>query len=251
VTRVSYLYALIKPGGRSPTSLPPGIEGEPVRVVATERVGALVSSVDGDVFAPAALEQRLGDLQWVERTARAHDAVVNAAAASTTTLPLRLGTTCADDDAVIALLGDLADAALRTFDRLESRQEWGVRLLARTVADRSSTQSGESGAAFLARRRAELQQQAGSSAADANEAETVFAALAEQAHDARRHPLTSRAGALGPGPRTVLNAAFLVDVAASEAFLAVARDLEARFGADRLILSGPWAAYSFAELDQK
>jgi hypothetical protein len=249
VTDVSYVYALIRSDRADLTGLPTGIEGGVLRIVDTGRVGAVVSSVPGDLFSPDGLEQRLGDLEWVERTARAHDAVVDAAAASTTTLPLRLGTTCADDDAVVALLVDLESAALRTFVRLDGRREWGVRLLGRPPGARSAAQAGESGASFLARRRAELQQRDNSEGADGADADTVYAALAGLAHEARRHAAADRAGGLGSGPRVVLNAAFLVDVADSEAFLNSAKDLQARLGADRVIVSGPWAAYSFAELE--
>src|SRR5690242_14104995 len=124
----TYLYALVRPGDVRIEV--PGIMSRPVRVVAVEQFGAVVSSVPDDLFAADTIESRMGDAGWVATIARAHDDVVAAATQLVTTIPLRLGTTSADDDSVRALLGDLAKAAMRTFDRFEGRTEYGVQVFA-------------------------------------------------------------------------------------------------------------------------
>lgn len=246
----TYIYALIRPLTDPAVTLDVvGIEEEKVRVVTHDDIAAVVSAIDETRFADAeAVKASLTDLHWIEAVARAHDAVVTVAAGLTTTVPLRLGTTCAGDDAVRELLDDLAPAARRAFERVDGCREWGVQLLA--ADDRSSdapAPQAESGAAFLRRRRAELRRADEAHADQAAQADAVFDALARVSAASRRHP------AQDPGLRTdtrtmLLNASFLVDAGAEDQFHRTLQDLARTHGPDGIVLTGPWAPYSFAEL---
>jgi hypothetical protein len=246
----SYIYALIRPLTGPPLTLDvAGIDEQPVRVVTQDDVAAVVSSIDGTRFAGAeAVKASLADLRWVEAVARAHDAVVTAAAGLTTTVPLRLGATCAGDDAVRELLVDLAPAARRAFERVDGCREWGVQLLA--AGARSAgvpAPREESGTAFLRRRQTELRRADEAHADEAAAADAVFDALAQVSVANRRHPAQDRG--LRTDARTmVLNASFLVGSAQEELFHRTVNELVSAHGADRLVLTGPWAPYSFAEL---
>lgn len=241
----TYLYALVRPGDVQVDVA--GIMSRPTRVVALDAFGAVVGTVPADLFADETIESRMGDPQWVATLARAHDDVVAAAMSVATTIPLRLGTTSGDDESVRDLLADLAKPTLRTFDRFEGRTEYGVQVFAPRppVGDPSAQQEG--GAAFLRRRRAELQQDEALRSAATEEAETAYELLSRLAVDGRRIPVRDRpSDTTGP---MLVNGAFLVDTAAVAGFRAVVDQLAARMGADRVVITGPWAPYSFAELD--
>jgi len=55
-----------------------GVAAEPIRVVATDDLAAVVGAVGLDEFGHDALHRNLEDLDWVANTARAHDAVITA-----------------------------------------------------------------------------------------------------------------------------------------------------------------------------
>ena len=83
-----YVYAVGDAAldGASRASL--GIGGvAPVRRVVAERLAAVVSSVDAVRFSEEALRRSLEDLQWLEVTAAAHHAVVDAVAPGRTLSP--------------------------------------------------------------------------------------------------------------------------------------------------------------------
>lgn len=239
----SYIYALVRPCDVFHLDQP-GIDGGTVRLVAGDHIAAVVSTVDDSLFDAKTVEARANDLGWLASLARAHDGVVNAAAAGTTTVPLRLGTTCADDASVRALLYDLAPAAVSCLSRLHGRAEWGVQLLAapRPPEPREATMQ-ESGTAFLRRRRGELQQADALRVADEAKAAAVYNQLAACSVDAQRRPIRTQ-----HARPMLLNAAFLVDASSEDRFRRGVEDVADAFGSHRVVLTGPWAPYSFAEL---
>jgi hypothetical protein len=243
--RRSYLYALVRPADIAIDAT--GIDAAPVRIVSGQDIGAVVSTVSADTFDPALMEDRMADLQWVETVARAHDDVVNAAARVATTIPLRLGTTSDDDDTVRELVTDLTPAARRSFDRLQGRAEYGVQVFGPARRATTAAARSEGGAAFLRRRRAELQQDEVERAAVAEQATTAFDSLARLAADSRRNPLRD----VGPGVAgtMLLNGAFLIEQDEVPAFRTAVDDLAAAFGPQRVVITGPWAPYSFADLE--
>lgn len=242
----TYVYALVRPANVHLDLA--GIDAAPVRVLAhAEDIAAVVSTVAADLFDPAAVEARLADLTWVEAVARAHDAVVSAAAESGTAIPLRLGTTAADDEAVRGLLADLAAAARREFDRLQNRREYGVQVFAGTRDRKATAAPGETGLSFLQRRRAELEQEEADTTTEVTQAEDVVTALAADAVECRRNAPRNGPSEVGSS-RMLVNAVFLVDDERAEAFRARVQELAASLGPGRIVLTGPWAPYSFAEL---
>lgn len=242
----TYLYALIRPADVRVDVT--GLDGAPVRVVRSGDIAAVVSTVRSDTFDPASVQERMSDLRWLESVARVHDDVVSAAARVATTIPLRLGTTSDDDRKVAELLVDLGPAARRSFDRVERRVEYGVQVFATPPRRRPEpTGATEAGVEFLRRRRAELQQDEARRAGESAQVDTAFATLSALASDGRRNPV--RAPATGDTGTMLLNAVFLVDTADEEDFRSAVDAVAAGLGPNRVVLTGPWAPYSFAELD--
>jgi len=67
-----YVYGIV-PATFSPASLPSGLDDVPVLIERTDGVGALVSVLDGEAYAPAELETNSGDVEWLSPRAIAHD----------------------------------------------------------------------------------------------------------------------------------------------------------------------------------
>src|SRR5215216_4806910 len=75
-----------------------------VRAVPHKGMTALTSGVSLSEFGAEPLKRNLNDLKWLERTARAHERVLDRAQEAGNIVPLRLCTVCNDDAGVRALL---------------------------------------------------------------------------------------------------------------------------------------------------
>jgi Gas vesicle synthesis protein GvpL/GvpF len=227
-----------------------GVDGVPVRRVVSGDLAAVVSSVDPTRFSEESLRRSLEDLQWLERIARAHNAVVTAAARSGPVAPVRLATVYLDDENVRTLLDERASEFTAALDRIRGRAEWGVKGFAvRTEGDTSpeATEESKPGTAYLMRRRAERDRAARGLQDAAQAAEAVHRAMSAVAVASRRYqPQDPRLS--GRREEMVLNVAYLVDEAGAD----VLRRLVERQQEDnlRLELTGPWAPYSFATLEE-
>ncbi|MEV6136276.1 GvpL/GvpF family gas vesicle protein [Nocardia sp. NPDC051990] len=229
-----------------------GVAGEPVRTLVSGDLTAVVGSVPLDVFGEQPLRRNFEDLDWLEATARAHDAVVSAMVRRGPTVPLRLATVFHDDNRVRALLDERRadfDAAL---ELVRGRTEWGVRgygdraaLTAAVAEAEAADKAMTPGAAYLARRRAQLSAQETIEREAAERAEEIHARLVYHAAAGRRQPLTDPAVS-GRRDWMVLNGTYLVDDDRTDDFTATVTTLGAEFPGIRLELTGPWPPYSFA-----
>jgi hypothetical protein len=246
----TYLYAVTRP-------LPPdrrpdlrGVGGTPVRWVEDGGLAGLVSTVDLAEFGQDALAAHLEDLAWLERTAREHDEIVQASARLTTTLPLRLATICTDDDSARDRLRRLGGRALALLDRLDGREEWGVKLFATATAPPvPETAGAATGTAYLQQRRRQLVQRDVAADTAVRAADEVYTRLVGVAVDARRHRPQDQRLTGAPLPM-VLNAAFLVDRDRFDDFRSAVAELAAARPPDSVVLTGPWPPYSFAALEE-
>lgn len=107
---ISYAYAVARDADGSlekALSGLPGVAEAPVHLVRVERsdnVVVAVSPVPERDFQETALRAHLEDLDWLESVARAHHRVIEALAARTAVLPLRLATVYLDDERVRLML---------------------------------------------------------------------------------------------------------------------------------------------------
>jgi hypothetical protein len=247
-----YLYAV---GGVALRSVLPGglvgVAGAPVRVIVANGLAAVVSSVDPSQFGTEPLRRNLEDVAWLAAAARAHHAVVEAAWRGEPIAPLRLATVYVDDDKVRALLRDRGPEFRAVLDRLRGREEWAVKAYAlpRPAAPDGADDDPDvgPGAAYLRRRRAVRDRDTRVRRAVQDAADQLHERLTAAAHDSRRYAGGDPRLA-GRPPDLVLNAAYLVDGSATAAFR---RTVEGwRSPHVRAELTGPWAPYSFATLEE-
>ncbi|MEV0198620.1 GvpL/GvpF family gas vesicle protein [Nonomuraea sp. NPDC050691] len=278
----TYLYAVAaEEGQHRGGALPRGIAGGEVRAIGRAGLVAYVSSVPLDQFGEEPLRRSMEDLDWLEETARAHHRVVEAVAREVAVVPVRLVTVYSGDAQVGALLEERYEDFARALARVAGRQEWGVKVYAasgdeadepgerrgrpaeaaaseRATGGRGAEEdtAGEAGGAgkeperpgtaYLKRRqqhirgREEAWRQAGA------RAERIHGALSSIAVASRRH--RAQDPQLSGRPESMLlNGAYLVDRERGEEFARAVEELREPGG--DVQLTGPWAPYSFAVLD--
>lgn len=250
---MSYVYAV----GRAGPALDglaarlPGVDGRPLRPVGGGGLCALVSPVPADTFSERGLTAQMEDLDRLEAVARAHHAVVDAAFAETSVLPMRLATVYLDDTRVADMLVRQRSEFQELLGRLEGHVELGVKVYAdprtatATAPATATPSGGGAGRAYLRQRQAQQRdsQDVYRAASDlaaraARLAEGVAASRA--VHRPQQGQLAARAGV------NVANEAYLVP---REHTAQLHRDLSALAeGAPGVSIevTGPWAPYSFA-----
>jgi hypothetical protein len=223
-----------------------------VELVRHRGLAALVREVPLDEYDEAVLPERLNDRDWLERNARAHEDVLQAAAAVTTVVPLRFGAIYRSREQVEHMLGERADEFARTLERVRGHVELGVKVwadpsvLERTLSAGDEPAVGGAGAAYLQRRQREQEL--------SRELSARCTGLAEEAHD-RLSAVAVRAVANRPQPRELTGRSELMVL--NGAYLVPAGDERLRGEVERLAaehselgleyeLTGPWPAHNFA-----
>jgi hypothetical protein len=219
---------------------------------------ALVSRVPLAEFGEEPLRRNLNDLEWLERVARAHQGVLERALAAATIVPLRLCTIFEDEEGVRRMIEREHAGLVDALERLEGRQEWGVKLIVdRSALDQAARAripeaaaktetGGGSGGAYMLRRRLERQVREAADRLADELTEDVHARLQDWASDAVLNPPQNRELS-GHEGEMLLNGAYLVEDERVEALRELVAELEERhreLGA-RLELTGPWPPYNF------
>ncbi|MGW2598184.1 GvpL/GvpF family gas vesicle protein [Streptomyces klenkii] len=263
-----YAYAVTRddgaPGADGLETLT-GVAGEPVRPVRHLGLTTLVGPVPAAGFDEAALRASLEDITWLEKTARAHQRVIDAVSAGgACVLPLRLATVYRDETGVRRMLADRHAQLGAALDRLDGCVEWGVKIhaigsaaqapaaTATATGSRSGTgppapRAAMSGRDYLRSRSAARHADEEEARREDEAARGIHAALTALAEQTRIYP--PRQGPLaGPSGRNVLNAAYLVRRESGGRFTSAVAGLADQVSEDgvRLELTGPWAPYSFA-----
>lgn len=233
-----------------------GVAGETPRPVHSGELTAVVGSVPLSVFGDQPLRRNLEDLDWLEATARAHDAVISALLRRGPVIPLRLATVFLDDERVLSMLGERRADFASALTLVRGRTEWGVKAycdrsaLAAAVAETDTAAAGSgTGTAYLARRRAQLSAQESVERDAAARAAEIHGQLVRRAAAGRCQPLTDPV-LHGHRDWLVLNGTYLVDDTAAGDFATAVTELDRAFPGIRLELTGPWPPYSFAGVDR-
>jgi hypothetical protein len=256
-----WAYGVVDARAEVPLGELRGVEGDAgVQRIEAGGLAALVSRVPRAVFDAEPLRERLNDLTWLERVARAHEGVLDGALGATTVVPLRLCTIYESEERVRAMLAGDRGALAATLAFLAGRQEWGAKLLvdpervleeARTSSDAAEAIERDlagrtEGGAYLERRRLDRHLRERAEALAARVGEEAHARLRACAVDAVTRPPQNR-DLSGHEGDMVLNGAYLVEADAVDELRAKATAIEedlARFGA-RLEVTGPWPPYNF------
>lgn len=232
-----YAYAFV----RAHTDVPHGLIGigprqAPVRLLDRGRLGVLVSDVDAERLR-GLLDADLSEHSELAVRAREHDQVVRAAAEQGPVLPFRFGTVLRDTAAADRLLAEQHDSAVALLAHVDGRQEWGIRLRARSSTDQQPSDRS-SGTSYLASRSKRLRDIDQRRVRELEVADAIHTDLASWAADT----------ATRSGRDALLDVAVLVDRAAENAFLRHVGQLAATAAEAGLLLdtTGPWPPYSFA-----
>ena len=246
-----WVYAVADDAAPAFTGGPIGVGGGSARPLSAAGLTVIVGTVARSEFGEAALRQNLEDLDWLERTARAHHEVIETVAKERPVVPMRLATVYSSDEAAAGMLGERAADLRQTLTRLAGCSEWGIKAYAAMPDDGADGQNLEAdgpstgpGAAYLRRRRAQLSARRDARQEAVASAQAVHAELGRRAASARLYPPQSPEIA-GRSGSMILNAAYLVADDRAEEFGAAVTELAARHGALQLTLTGPWPAYSF------
>jgi Gas vesicle synthesis protein GvpL/GvpF len=188
---------------------PPLPQVAPLRAVATGDLAA--------VFAPAGDDGVSADALW------RHEAVVEALMEGRDLLPVRYGTRFDDEDAAARAVAARRDDLAAALDRVRGAVELSLR-----VIEPGAQRAAADAASYLHDRRRR-----------------------EEARRAVHEPLAAVARASverpSPDPSELLRAAYLVDRGAVEQVTELVARLQAANPTLRLLCTGPWPAYSFAE----
>lgn len=232
-----------------------GVAGEPVRIVRTSDLAAVVGTVGLGEFGEQPLRRNIEDLDWLAATARAHDRVVGAVLRCGPTIPLRLATLYLDDDRVATLLAERRTEFAAALRAVAGRSEWGVKAYGdrRSISDaaeqRPSSDPARKGREYLLRRRAELAAREEVERRAAAHAEAIHAALLSLADDGKLRAATDPV-LTGTRNWMILNGTYLVDDARADDFAALVEDLDTGHPGVTLELTGPWPPYSFTQPHQ-
>jgi hypothetical protein len=247
-SRCVWLYAVTEDVAPATGELT-GVGAGVVRPLRAAGLAAIVGDVDQREFGEAALRRNLEDLGWLERTARAHHAVIEAVSRHCPVVPMRLATVYSSGPSVLAMLRDRAADFRDAVSRLATCREWGVKAFAAVPADPGPADEGEGpasrpGTAYLQRRRAQRTSRTNARQDAAAGAQAIHAELSRLSAAARLYP-PQAPGLAGQAAPMVLNAAYLVADERAGQFAAAVNNLTGRYRSVRLGLTGPWPAYSF------
>lgn len=250
--RARYLYAVTRGVDPSALSDVAALSGETVDVVEHEGLLAVLSTVDLDEFGEDALRANLEQLDWLEETARTHDAVIKAVSGLGPVAPMRLATIFLDDASVRRRLDEWYLALEQVLDRVQDRREWSVKVIARpSSADPlAPRERPASGADYLRQKKESIERRAVQHEGSQHQAQLIHEALAERAVAIRLLPAQDPRLS-GHDGTMLINGAYLVAAADGDQFVAEAEALSAQHPELVVDVRGPWPPYSFAMLEQR
>lgn len=245
----------------APAAALPEVEGvdsgEALMTVDSGPLAAIVSRVPLSEFGQEPLERNLGDVAWIEQTARAHERVLGEALARMTVVPMRLCTIYLGERQVREMLDRERGNLTGALGQLDGRTEWGVKLIAepgaleRAAARRAAGTEDEEqelspGLAYLGQKRRQARAREDADEVAGEWADMAHDRLARAAAEARLNPLQDPQIS-GHHGDMLLNGVYLVDDDDADRFREVVAELDAELTADGVTaeLTGPWPAYNF------
>jgi Gas vesicle synthesis protein GvpL/GvpF len=259
-----WAYCVARAGESLPEGLPGVDAGGQVARLEHAQLAALVSRVPLSEFGEDPLRSNLNNLDWLERVARGHEAVLEHALEQATIIPLRLCTIFENEDGVRRMLEDQRLALSTALEVLSGHQEWAVKLLADrelleaaaqarspeadALADQLDTRSA--GGNYMLRRRLERHVREAADELAVSVADDVHARLQDWASDAILNPPQNR-DLSGHEGEMLLNGAYLVETPKVERLRELVDALRERHRelGVRLELTGPWPPYNFVPRD--
>jgi gas vesicle protein GvpL/GvpF len=251
-----WVYCIVAGGVPSPPAVTGVAGAEPVLVQGGE-LAALTGAVPLSEFGEAPLREHMNDLAWLERTVRAHEAVLESMLDRGPLVPMRICTIYRDVEQVRAMLESRTPAFREALARLSGKDEWGVKIVvqrvrledhARSRTAEADDVAGSEGVAYVARKKL--------AAAVRGEADRILDAVVRETH-ARLEEWSAGSVVLPAQNRElagydgdmVFNAAYLVEHERVHNFSRLLDELRTQYGpvGFGFELTGPWPAYNFAQ----
>lgn len=210
-----------------------GIDGAPVRAIDLSGLGAWVSDMGAATVVPS------------PERAREHDRVVRAALESQTPLPARFGQVLAGEDALRAALSERRDVLEAALEKVEGAVEMTVRMLVPVPKSEPlekaevGRQGAESGRGYLERIAALQREERNVLATAGIIRDRVNSAVGDLVR------AQSFAGAVAGSSLATLS--HLVPRERIDAYRRALQRLREEDPALTIMVSGPWAPYSFTE----
>ena len=258
-----YVYCIVGDTGLDlPDSLA-GVEARHrVRLLAEGDLAAVASQVPLSEFGEETLRESLGDVEWLERTARAHERVLDEVRALATVIPMRLCTIYRSESSVGQMLVRERQPLSEALARLAGKTEWGLKIFVDpSVVERAAKEASDD----LARLDAELEEASAGGVYMRRkqlegllreEADRLVEECVEDAHsrlsvlavEALRNPLQTRE-ASGHDGQMVYNGVYLLEDAATGELHACVAALSDEYGPRGCDLqaTGPWPPYNFVK----
>ncbi len=198
-------------------------------------------------FAEDQLRANLGDMEWVERVARRHEASLEEVRSRATVVPMRMCTVYRTQDGVREMLRREASNLDEALSHLDGKTEWGLKGFVdpRRFAEHHSPQTdaeeegaGE-GASYMQRRRQERDADERMKELIEQTAAEIHERLVVVADDALVLP-PQRPELSGHDGEMALNAAYLVDDGAEGGFREAVDELQEEFAAHGIRARDHW-----------
>lgn len=256
-----YVYGIVS-AEMPETTLPVGLDDTGVSLERHDGIAALVSVLDGDRYAPAALETNSGDVEWLSPRAVAHDRVLTWASDHGAVVPLPMFSLFSGPHAVRTMLRERASQLSSTLASVARGREYALRVyrvdaeLLGAVTSLSprlselvkTAESASPGQRYLLERKLDSEKKIELRSLSRQIVEEILGELAPHALQVVRSPIPRAADAETATSGTmVLNAAFLVAPNRFDALQRALTSLVARHGAHgfRFDFTGPWPPYHF------
>lgn len=261
---VWYVYGVVTampPFAHAPT----GLDDASIESVVVADLAAIASRLDGDDYAPVAVERGTSDIEWLAPRAVAHDRVLTWASDRGPVVPFPMFSLFSNEDAVRAMLHERRPELRKALRRASEGREYALRVYRlddelRTVAADLSPRLAEledaaaaasPGQRYLIERKLDTERKTELRAIGARVGRDILESLRTLAIDAFGGSLLPRGSAGGGTAETplVLDAAFLIAPAQLDAFRKELTAIIARHGSRgfRFDFTGPWPPYHFVQ----
>lgn len=213
-------------------------------------LAAVACQVPLEEFGEERLREHLGDMSWVEATARAHEQVLDRVREQTTVVPMRMCTVYRTEGGVREMLSREAAPLREALEHLDGKAEWGVKVFLDPAGggpgDADAGPGESSGTAYMQRKQTERSERQRALELIEQTTSDIHERLSKVARDALVVP-PQRPEVSGHGGDMILNGVYLVADDDRDSFDAEVRALQAEFGPQgiELVPTGPWPAYNF------
>jgi hypothetical protein len=227
---------------------------------------AIVSKVSSDEFSEDNLKKNLANMDWVEKKVRQHEKIIEEIMKDATVLPFKFGTVFQSEENVENLLREHGAEYKRIIERIEGKEEWGVKIycdverlkgaiikeeveILKIEKEIESSSSGK--AYFLKKKKEELIKDTVNKRIN-EYGRLCFEILKGQSLDVRINKLLPKE-VTEREDDMILNSAFLVDKSRVAEFIQTTDALKAKYNDKGLNFdcTGPWPSYNFCQLSKE